>query len=213
MRSGADAPRGHRHRVRRLQLPYPLRAHVPRARRVPGPRGSETGQARPRDALEDEHQGGRVLREGRFELELPSRSSGCEPSSDLGVCCSGRARTAARGTRGCAPPPREAATWRRSSGRARERMPVGLDDGVEAASGCDFSETLKCARALADRVFVAVDTCTAAASGHLRVLKYLRLNKCPWNSWTCAVAASRPLAPVKVPRARTDVRGTSGPAA
>ena len=55
----------------------------------------------------------------RFSSRPRSRSSGCEPSSNLGVCYSGRARTAARGTRGCAPPPREAATWRRSSGRAR----------------------------------------------------------------------------------------------
>ena len=75
-------------------------------------------------------------------------------------CCSGRERTALRGTSGLAPMPRKAATWRCCSGRART--------------------ALRGTRGLAR---------DAAEGGHLEVLQWARANGAPWDEWTCAGAA------------------------
>ena len=93
-------------------------------------------------------------------------------------CCSGRERTALRGTSGLAPKPRKAATWRCCSGRERT-VSVGRADLRRAAEG-----------------------------GHLEVLQWARANGAPWDEWTCAMPRKAATWRCCSGRERTALRGT-----
>ena len=130
-------------------------------------------------------------------------------------CCSGRARTAARGLRGRVGRRRRAGTSRYcsgrirtaahgTSGRARTRRMAGTSRcccGRARANGCPWNEwtctnaangghleVLQWARA--NGCLWSEETCWEAAShGHLEVLQWAREHGCKWDAYTCVMAA------------------------
>jgi len=127
-------------------------------------------------------------RDERLPVELRRRARGRRRAA-TSRCSSGRARTTARGRReGRARARRGAATSKFLSGRAK-RLLVGR--GGRAS--------------------------LRRRGGHLEVLKWLSVNGCPWDEWTCAFAAEGGHLEVltvgareRLPVGREDVRPRGG---
>ena len=121
-------------------------------------------------------------------------------------CCSGRARTAARGTSARARtrrgrPPRGAA-WARENGCPWDEV------DVRVAGGGGHLEVLQWARE--NGCPWDEETCASAAEGgHLEVLQWARANGCPWDESTCSTRAKSGHLEVLQWAARTAARGTS----